>query len=87
MMPPTRYLHSWLSQYPHEKEVLFGPLLGQQPLATRVEGGTLVVTTRMSASPHHTHINMHTPRCIYMHAQHDIPAPADIVSTQARVCM
>jgi len=39
---------SWLSQYPHEREVLFGPLLGQQPLATRVEGSTLVVQTRMS---------------------------------------
>ena len=39
---------SWLSQYPHEREVLFGPLLGQQPLATRVEGSSLVVATRMS---------------------------------------
>ena len=66
-MPHTRYLRSWLSQYPHEKEVLFGPLLGQQPLATRVEGGTLVVTTRMSASPHRTRVHIHTPRCIYMH--------------------
>ena len=28
--------------------MLFGPLLGQQPLATRVVGGTLVVETRMS---------------------------------------
>ena len=41
---------SWLSQYPHEREVLFGPLLGQQPLAMRVQGSTLVVATRMSAS-------------------------------------
>jgi len=40
---------SWLSQYPHEKEVLFGPLLGQQLLAVRVQGSTLVVETRMSA--------------------------------------
>ena len=39
---------SWLSQYPHEREVLFGPLLGQQPLAARVAGGSLVVETRMS---------------------------------------
>ena len=39
---------SWLSQFPHEREVLFGPLLGQQPLATRVQGSTLVVATRMS---------------------------------------
>ena len=39
---------SWLSQYPHEREVLFGPLLGQQPLATRVDGSSLVVETRMS---------------------------------------
>ena len=41
---------SWLSQYPHEREVLFGPLLGQQPLATRVESSTLVVVTRMSTA-------------------------------------
>ena len=35
-------------RYPHEREVLFGPLLGQQPLVSRIEGGTLVVETRMS---------------------------------------
>jgi NLR family CARD domain-containing protein 3 len=40
---------TWLSQYPHEREVLFGPLLGQQPLTTWVERNTLVVATRMSA--------------------------------------
>ena len=45
MLPLAR---SWLSQYPHEREVLFGPLLGQQPLAARVAGGALVVETRMS---------------------------------------
>ena len=28
--------------------MLFGPLLGQQPLATRVDGNTLVVETRTS---------------------------------------
>ena len=28
--------------------MLFGPLLGQQPLAARVAGGSLVVETRMS---------------------------------------
>ena len=28
--------------------MLFGPLLGQQPLSTHVDGSTLVVNTRMS---------------------------------------
>ena len=47
-MPVLPLARSWLSQYPHEREVLFGPLLGQQPLAARVAGGALVVETRMS---------------------------------------
>ena len=39
---------SWLSAYPHEKEILFPPLLGQQVCETRVERQTLVVETRLS---------------------------------------
>lgn len=39
---------SWLSQYPHEKEVLFPPLLGQEMLRSRVDGTTLVMQTRLS---------------------------------------
>ena len=34
---------SEFSQYPHEKEVLFSPLLGVEVLGSRVEGGVLVV--------------------------------------------
>ena len=33
---------------PHEKEILFSPLMGQQALATRVHGSTLVVETRLN---------------------------------------
>ena len=29
---------SWLSQYPHEKEILFGPLTGIEVLDTRIDG-------------------------------------------------
>ena len=39
---------SWLSQYQHEREVLLPPLTGQQVLATRVHGGTLIVEMRLS---------------------------------------
>ena len=39
---------SWLSQYPHEREILFSPLMGQQALATRVHGGTLIVEMRLN---------------------------------------
>ena len=33
---------------PHEKEILFSPLMGQQALATRVLGSTLIVDTRLN---------------------------------------
>ena len=35
-------------QYPHEKETLLPPLMGIQVHGTRVEGGTLVVSARLS---------------------------------------
>ena len=39
---------SWLSEYPHEEEVLFGPLTGLEALQSRVAGGTLLVEMRLS---------------------------------------
>ena len=39
---------SWLSQYPHEREVLLPPLTGVEAFGTEVEGGTLVVHARLS---------------------------------------
>ncbi|KAL1521792.1 hypothetical protein AB1Y20_021445 [Prymnesium parvum] len=39
---------SWLSAYPHEKEVLFPPLLGLQVCESRVSQRTLVVVCRPS---------------------------------------
>jgi len=41
---------SWLSQYSHEKEILFPPLIGQQALATRVATSTLIVETRLNVN-------------------------------------
>lgn len=38
---------AWLSQYPHEREILFPPLLALDALATRVDGSTLVVHARL----------------------------------------
>ena len=32
----------WLSQYPHEAEVLFGPLSGLEMRSTRIEGASIV---------------------------------------------
>eukprot|EP00964_Phaeocystis_antarctica_P052885 scaffold30992_cov59-Phaeocystis_antarctica.AAC.1 len=34
---------SWLSQYPHEQEILFGPLTALEVQGMRVDGSTLVV--------------------------------------------
>ena len=39
---------AFLSQYPHEKEILFGPLTGLEVRATRVEGAVLVVEVALS---------------------------------------
>ena len=38
----------WISQYPHEKEILLPPLVGFQAVNTRVERKTLVVELRPS---------------------------------------
>ena len=34
---------SWLSQFPHEREVLFGPLTGIEVLGTRIDGSVVVI--------------------------------------------
>ena len=39
---------SWLSQYPHEKEVLLPPLTGLEALGSDVEGDMLVVHSKLS---------------------------------------
>merc|ERR1719163_437972 len=39
---------SWLSQYPHEREVLLPPLTGIEALGSEVEGDMLVVKSRLS---------------------------------------
>ena len=39
---------SWLSQYPHEKEVLLPPLTGIEALTSDVEGSMLVIHSRLS---------------------------------------
>ena len=41
---------SWLSQYPHEREILFGPLTGIELQGTRVEGAVVVVEARLSVN-------------------------------------
>ena len=40
----------WLSQYPHENEILFAPLLGQEALRSRVQGQVLLVETALSCN-------------------------------------
>ena len=39
---------TWLSQYPHEREVLLPPLTGIEALATDVEGSMLIIHSRLS---------------------------------------
>ena len=39
---------SWLSQYPHEREVLLPPLTGLEALGSDVEGDMLVVHSKLS---------------------------------------
>ncbi|KOO26285.1 d chain transport protein, partial [Chrysochromulina tobinii] len=39
---------TWLSQYPHEREVLLPPLTGLEALETRVSSGMLVIQARLS---------------------------------------
>ena len=40
----------WLSQYPYEREILFGPLTGLETLDTRAEGAMLVVRLKSSVN-------------------------------------
>eukprot|EP00966_Prymnesium_polylepis_P181174 4196501-Prymnesium_polylepis.1 len=39
---------SWLSQYPHEREILFGPLTGIEVLRTRIDGSVVVIECAFS---------------------------------------
>ena len=41
---------SWLSQYPHEKEILFAPLAGFEVKHTRIEGNVLVVVVSLAVN-------------------------------------
>lgn len=40
----------WISQYPHEKEVLFNPLTGLEVMSKRFEGMVLVVEIKLSVN-------------------------------------
>lgn len=39
---------TWLSQYPHEREVLLPPLTGIEALGTDVEGSLMIIHSRLS---------------------------------------
>ena len=41
---------SWLSQYPHEKEIVFAPLAGIELRGTRVEGAVVVAEMAISVN-------------------------------------
>ena len=41
---------SWISQYPHEREILFAPLTGCEVAATHVDGSVLVVEVRLNVN-------------------------------------
>lgn len=39
---------AWLSQYPHEREILCGPLSGLEVMSYRVDGSILVIEMKLS---------------------------------------
>lgn len=41
---------SWLSQYEHEREILFGPLTGLEVQGTRIEGSVVILEARLSVN-------------------------------------
>ena len=41
---------SWLSQFPHESEILFGPLTGIEVLGTRIDGSVVVIICDFSVN-------------------------------------
>ena len=41
---------SWLSQYPHEQEILFGPLTALEVIGTNAEDSMLVICVRLSVN-------------------------------------
>ena len=41
--PPGRIAVTVLGRYPHEREILFGPLTGIEVLNTRVDGSVVVI--------------------------------------------
>lgn len=41
---------SFLSQYPHEQEILFAPLTGLEVLSTRVMGAVMIVSVKLSVN-------------------------------------
>lgn len=41
---------SWLSQYPHEQEILFPPLCGLEVIGERVEGSSIVIELRVACN-------------------------------------
>ena len=48
-MPCNRHVTAeltWLSQYPHEREILFPPLTGIEMVSSDVDGNSLVIQVR-----------------------------------------
>jgi hypothetical protein len=65
---------SWLSQYPHEKEVLLPPLTGIEALGSDVEGNMLVIESRFSVNLSAQTLEQASIRCCLPQA-HTPPLP------------
>ena len=69
---------AWLSQYPHEAEILFAPLTGLEVQGTRAEGGVIMVDVRLATNQSALTIeqvagpNMHAPFARVPSRSHDL---------------
>ena len=59
---------SWLSQYPHEAEVLFAPLTGIELRRTRIEGSMIVAEMALT-------VNLTSPTIEQVTTHHDLCLP------------
>ena len=53
----------WCSQYPHEQEILFGPLTGLEMVSTKVQMDVLVVDMRLNINLQNDSIENVVARC------------------------
>ena len=67
---------AWLSQYPHEREILFAPLTGIEMRSTRIEGRTIVAEMLLSVNltaPTIEQVSYHPGPSVQLHPKRSLP--------------